>query len=220
MVALRSRDFGGRGECEVSSNVIFCLKFPPNSGYRIASYINNLHPRKHGELYAVLEQIISQVIPLWNMTLTPAAYGDFRFKRVTYDSVEYDPHPDNLPEEERLQQGEDEDENDFWEREEEWLEEYRKNHLVLPEPEEFEPPEQDMLSNLFPEATEEATGVNLRNQYSDKNLQIIVKLANIRLTPEKPYYEGGTWHVEGQLVCECQILNDWQLRFANGVSIE
>jgi hypothetical protein len=26
-----------------------------------------------------------------------------------------------------------------------------------------------------------------------------VKLANIHLTPEKPSYDGGTWHVEGQL---------------------
>ena len=30
--------------------------------------------------------------------------------------------------------------------------------------------------------------------------QAIAKLANIHLTPEKPRYEGGSWHVEGQLV--------------------
>ena len=30
-------------------------------------------------------------------------------------------------------------------------------------------------------------------------LQVIVKLANIHLTPEKPRYAGGSWHVEGQL---------------------
>jgi hypothetical protein len=29
---------------------------------------------------------------------------------------------------------------------------------------------------------------------------VIVKLANIELTPEKPEYEGGSWHIEGQLV--------------------
>mmetsp|Transcript_29763 Transcript_29763/g.48061 ORF Transcript_29763/g.48061 Transcript_29763/m.48061 type:complete len:538 (-) Transcript_29763:610-2223(-) len=29
------------------------------------------------------------------------------------------------------------------------------------------------------------------------SLQVIVKLANIMLTPEKPRYEGGVWHVEG-----------------------
>lgn len=33
-----------------------------------------------------------------------------------------------------------------------------------------------------------------------KKLQVIVKLANIELTPEKPEYEGGAWHVEGQMV--------------------
>ena len=31
-----------------------------------------------------------------------------------------------------------------------------------------------------------------------KTLQVIVKLANIVLTPEKPEYSGGTWHVEGK----------------------
>ncbi|KAJ3032479.1 hypothetical protein HDV00_007444 [Rhizophlyctis rosea] len=30
-----------------------------------------------------------------------------------------------------------------------------------------------------------------------RNLQVIVKLANIHLTPEKPDYPGGGWHVEG-----------------------
>ncbi|KAH9914457.1 uncharacterized protein B0H18DRAFT_1125496 [Fomitopsis serialis] len=35
--------------------------------------------------------------------------------------------------------------------------------------------------------------VDLRGQ----TLQVIVKLANIVLTPEKPEYGGGTWHVEG-----------------------
>ncbi|KAH6867678.1 hypothetical protein B0T10DRAFT_368069, partial [Thelonectria olida] len=29
-------------------------------------------------------------------------------------------------------------------------------------------------------------------------IQVIIKLANIRLTPEKPYY-GGSWYTEGQL---------------------
>ena len=28
---------------------------------------------------------------------------------------------------------------------------------------------------------------------------VIVKLANIVLTPEKPRYEGGSWHVEGMM---------------------
>ncbi|KAL1404890.1 hypothetical protein Q8F55_008501 [Vanrija albida] len=39
------------------------------------------------------------------------------------------------------------------------------------------------------------TGVKL----GARRLQVIVKLANIELTPEKPKYNGGSWHIEGQL---------------------
>ncbi|MEU1321082.1 DUF4246 family protein [Streptomyces tibetensis] len=33
----------------------------------------------------------------------------------------------------------------------------------------------------------------------DDRLQVIVKLATIHLTPDKPEYPGGSWHVEGML---------------------
>ena len=39
-----------------------------------------------------------------------------------------------------------------------------------------------------------------RDEFGDGKpgrLQIIVKVANIHLTPEKPRYKGGSWHVEG-----------------------
>jgi len=42
--------------------------------------------------------------------------------------------------------------------------------------------------------------LDLRQTYKDQGLQVIVKLANIELTPRKPTYIGGSWHVEGQLV--------------------
>ncbi|NEE29990.1 DUF4246 domain-containing protein, partial [Streptomyces sp. SID7982] len=32
-----------------------------------------------------------------------------------------------------------------------------------------------------------------------RRLQVIVKLATIHLTPDKPEYAGGSWHVEGML---------------------
>lgn len=34
---------------------------------------------------------------------------------------------------------------------------------------------------------------------TDHRLQVIVKLANIHLTPENPSYPGGSWHFEGQI---------------------
>ena len=70
--------------------------------------------------------------------------------------------------------------------------------VVHPEPEEFTTPAQRMSKsskkNKNPPDIKPA--VDLRKDYG--KLQIIVKLANIYLTPEKPDYEGGTWHVEGQ----------------------
>ena len=44
--------------------------------------------------------------------------------------------------------------------------------------------------------------LNFRELYGRKGrpLQVIVKLANIEWTPEKPKYEGGSWHVEGKQV--------------------
>jgi hypothetical protein len=60
--------------------------------------------------------------------------------------------------------------------------------IEQPEPDVFKPP------------TEPDPIINLKEEYTKNGLQIIVKLANIHLTPENPSYEGGSWHVEGQLV--------------------
>jgi hypothetical protein len=38
-----------------------------------------------------------------------------------------------------------------------------------------------------------------RVELEGRNLQVIVKLANIHLTPDKPEYLGGVWHVEGMV---------------------
>ena len=37
----------------------------------------------------------------------------------------------------------------------------------------------------------------LKIDLRDTSVQVIVKLANIELTPEKPEYPGGVWHIEG-----------------------
>jgi hypothetical protein len=153
----------------------------------IASYINNLHPRDHPGLYELIGQVITRTIPLWDMTLTPLLIEEPK-TRISYGSVTHDPAPADIPEDEQPKQRENETEYDFWERKWEWeLDMYERN-LVLPEPDEYKPRP----------PTEKV--VNLRKQYADQGLQVIVKLANIHLTPEKPEYGGGTWHVEGQLV--------------------
>jgi hypothetical protein len=50
-----------------------------NTYCRITSYINNLHPQKHKNLYAIIEAIISCTIPLWNLTLTPMKARHLRY---------------------------------------------------------------------------------------------------------------------------------------------
>ncbi|KAL4773369.1 hypothetical protein BDW60DRAFT_215784 [Aspergillus nidulans var. acristatus] len=42
------------------------VKFGPNGECQIASYINNLHPARHKNLYHIIEQIITRTMPLWN----------------------------------------------------------------------------------------------------------------------------------------------------------
>ncbi|KAK9415968.1 hypothetical protein SUNI508_09928 [Seiridium unicorne] len=41
--------------------------------------------------------------------------------------------------------------------------------------------------------------VNLRKDFGERGLQVIVKLSSIELTPETPTYGGGNWHIEGMV---------------------
>jgi hypothetical protein len=42
-------------------------------------------------------------------------------------------------------------------------------------------------------------GKRLADKYHNSGLQIIVKMASIELTPEKPEFPVGGWHIEGQM---------------------
>ncbi|KAK2764408.1 hypothetical protein FQN54_009102 [Arachnomyces sp. PD_36] len=149
---------------------------------KITSYINNLHPHSHRELYECIEGIIGHVIPQWNRTLGPLEEGNIeRNERIKYRDCVLDLGSDEgSPEPE-----EDETDSHFEERMDQWNDQKHSAPVVLPEPEEFQPPLEKTL--------------DLQEEFGHRGLQIIVKLANIHLTPEKPEYEGGTWHVEGQM---------------------
>lgn len=41
--------------------------------------------------------------------------------------------------------------------------------------------------------------LNPREHFSKTGIQVIVKIANIHLTPEHPEYSGGSWHIEDKL---------------------
>ncbi|KLJ06354.1 hypothetical protein EMPG_09274 [Blastomyces silverae] len=145
---------------------------------KIISYINNLHPTSHGDLYGIIEQVISLSLPLWNMTLTAIKERD-SYCRIEYTSVEYKDGYGSP------RQASGEDRNDYELRWEEWSENSEKYELPSPR-QDMKMPSEEVL-------------VDLKRDYAETGLQVIVKLANIHLTPEKPEYNGGSWHLEGQL---------------------
>jgi hypothetical protein len=127
----------------------------------IRSYINNLHPEEHSNLYKSIEEIFARFVPLFNRVLDD--HHAQRPRRVHIAS---------------------EDMYDVYTHEEEDGEENYEFVLNLPEEMPiFEPP---IVSRSVPP-------IDLKG----RDLQVIVKLANVVLTPENPTYPGGSWHVEG-----------------------
>ncbi|KAF9523657.1 hypothetical protein CPB83DRAFT_886802 [Crepidotus variabilis] len=151
---------------------------------RIVSYINNLHPQET-RVYDLIGELVDASIPLWNMTLTPFSeeYRPYKL-RIPYLEVAYDPDPASGPESEGPQREIDESDWDYKDRRDEWIRATRM--LVFPEPRKFEP----LTTPLY---------FDLKKAFGARGLQVVVKLTNIELTPEKPKYEGESWHLEGHL---------------------
>jgi hypothetical protein len=98
-------------------------------------------------------------------------------------------NPDDVDYEEMFPRLDDETDEDYEDRlmEVEW-----EPEVIQPEPGDFHPPtDEEFRDNAI---------INLGKDYATDGLQVVVKLANIELTPEKPHYAGGSWHVEGFLV--------------------
>ena len=99
------------------------------------------------------------------------------FARILHEYTDYDYPLGTSPSEEL---------GDDWHAHEHCVK--TKRVLQRPEPRDFEsyqPPVE--------------TQVSLQKNFEERGLQFIVKLANIELTPDKPTFDGGSWHVEGQL---------------------
>uniref|UniRef100_A0A914DG99 Uncharacterized protein n=1 Tax=Acrobeloides nanus TaxID=290746 RepID=A0A914DG99_9BILA len=142
---------------------------------QIDSYINNLHPEEHESLYATLEKIFSKFVPMFEILLTRLINPiELRLKIPSDWLVD-----SNFRPEFRDEYWFDEDEKDDEEEENE-----EQTPIIIDldlKPGAFKPP--NLPKHVF--------------SLKGKRLQVIVKLANIHLTPEKPSYPGGVWHVEG-----------------------
>lgn len=143
-----------------------------------------------------MEQLIDACIPLWDLTLAPLRPPHFHHSlRIDFDRVVYSREIETRQATDKTSDvGDEDDSHEAEDNDSDDSESSDISSVVHPEPEEpFSPrPSPPKFS--------------LKEKYGKRGLQIIVKLANIELTPEKPEYGGGSWHIEGQLVSagKCQ----------------
>ncbi|MYW11554.1 DUF4246 family protein [Streptomyces sp. SID2563] len=146
------------------------------------SYVNNVHPEDHRELAAVLPELFGRMLPLLENVLTDLRHP--RPPRIKanpygwYDSEPEHPEEDDFSDKDAYEEALEAYEAavDDW---------YQNRRPVVPDAPEF----------TAPEPVDASDRVVLRG----RRLQVIAKLATIHLTPEKPEYAGGSWHVEGML---------------------
>ncbi|MFE9676870.1 DUF4246 domain-containing protein [Streptomyces sp. NPDC006259] len=146
------------------------------------SYVNNVHPETHRELVSVLPDLFASMRPLLENVLTDLRHP--RPLRIEADPYGWYASQPEYPD--RASYGDDgahaeavrkweEEQDDWWEN----------RRPVIP----------DAPAFTRPESPDESARVDLRG----RRLQVIVKLATIHLTPDKPEYPGGSWHVEGMM---------------------
>jgi hypothetical protein len=142
----------------------------------LSPYINNLHLERSQAMYRIIEDVLTAFVPMFERVLGDVNRENLGLLDVTSRlgpiSCIWGNYGKPCPEE-----------NLETEEEEKKFYESVMIKKELPEPGPYsEPPE----GSVPP--------VPLRG----RSIQCIVKLANIRLTPEKSEYAGGSWHVEGE----------------------
>lgn len=73
--------------------------------------------------------------------------------------------------------------------------------MICKEPAEFRPPEQRATSRWLDSQGrfQEWLFVDLKREFWNVGVQMILRVMDIDLSPEKSYYEGEEWHVEGRM---------------------
>ncbi|KAI9931501.1 hypothetical protein MW887_010076 [Aspergillus wentii] len=176
------------------------LRLGEDERWHISSYINNLHPVKHRNIYNLIEQLFNHLIPQWNSTLTPLKDMLHSRARIEYKKAEYHPLPKDV-EERTPKPREGEAQNEFEDRLLAWRLQNWK--AVQPDAGKFLPWAVPpwMVSNLPPDLPTPVRieqGVELNKDYAERGLQLIIRILSAELTPDDPIFETD-WHVEGQL---------------------
>ncbi|KAK5708042.1 chromatin structure-remodeling complex subunit RSC7 [Elasticomyces elasticus] len=183
----------------------------PNGAAGFVSYVNNLHPRRHSDLYKVIEEVLFKIIPMWNQALSCVRNNSM--SRIT---IAHQPTPKltwqpSEPEDEEYERDEDDWEYDLFD------DLYQRGFSLeypQPEPRRYLPKASALhmdipaskASTLRDQPLQPALGDACRLHDFDllrcldgRSAQVIVRMTKIDLTPELPSYAGGKWQMDGQL---------------------
>ncbi|KIO15428.1 hypothetical protein M407DRAFT_34999, partial [Tulasnella calospora MUT 4182] len=188
------------------------------SAARALGYINNVHPEQNKDLISVIECLVGRFSLLWDRVLTdihPKHHGKLPGRTKVTQRYEWTDDPE-YPE-------------PSWESEEELgSNEYKKRHELWKENRVLKQPTVDERG--YQGSGTDITSRDATYSIQGKEVQIIVKLANIHLTPEDPAYFGGSWHVEGmaneRIVAsgiyyyDCENITESELAFRVAVNFE
>ncbi|KAK5666515.1 hypothetical protein QVD99_006587 [Batrachochytrium dendrobatidis] len=130
----------------------------------INSYINNLNPIWHRDMYKCIAKIFKCFVPMFE-SLFRTIHPVFKYIDICNRTKGYEPPSQS-------------DHDD-----------------MEPDTQVIRPVYVPTLPEHFESKYESAKPVSLRG----RNLQVIVKLTNIQLTPSKPKYNEGNWHIEGPI---------------------
>ncbi|KAL2884175.1 hypothetical protein SGCOL_000114 [Colletotrichum sp. CLE4] len=185
---------------------------------KIESYINNLHPEKHSDLYPIIEGLVQKSLPAWDLIYCwVRKYSVLRLTKTTRKVGDGVPVPDIVPEVHEEEIGGEKIPSDGQpdtvttpeviepasgsegDEEEESEESDGSDDSLDSDDEEYDS-EDDVACDPSPYFKVSSKDVKHSGFFDNvPRIQVIVKLANIQLTPENPSYDGGSWHIEGQL---------------------
>jgi hypothetical protein len=153
---------------------------------KIDSYINNLHPIKHRELYKSIGKIFEKFVPLFEKMLT--------------DLVNPRPPRTSLIRDEdlikRVWTSDEEDTYDVFDEESREQEESENEEWISDDDEESGEDDDDSSEELIPRFISPSEPIEIIT-LSGYRLQVIVQLINYELFPSHPVYKWDNTRVEG-----------------------
>ena len=140
----------------------------------ISPYINNIHPTRHKELYSVIPEILERALPMFERVLSDLVRPLLPMRIA---------RPDGGLGGSCMWEDEPSNEDEYHERKR-W---HTRSYFRSP----------DALRKYSGDLQVMKDRLSLKGRI----LQVIVKMENIILTPERSEYPGGRWRVEGSRSC-------------------